>query len=88
MKLTPKQRQKIYNISHKILVFFEKMFSLLTKLYEKPVERRKRELLKYGKEMTEEDIREYRYQLTLIWTVGAFFVILFLLHIGGKLIEI
>lgn len=86
MNLTPKQRKQIYDITQKILSIFEHFFSLIFKLYEKPVQRKKREFfLKHGTEMTEEEIREFQYKLTLGWTVLLFVAILFLLEIGGRI---
>lgn len=88
MKFSPHQRKRIYEATQKVLFFFDRFFSLFIKLYEKPVEQRKRAfLLKYRIEMNEEEIREYQYQLTLRWTVGIFILILFLLQVGGKLFD-
>jgi hypothetical protein len=88
MKLTPERRKQIYDITQKILSIFDWFFSLLIKLYEKPVERKKRQFfLTYRTEMTEEEIREYQYKLTVRWTVLLFLVILFLLEVGGRIFE-
>ncbi|ANZ32318.1 hypothetical protein BCV53_19695 (plasmid) [Parageobacillus thermoglucosidasius] len=88
MKLTPERRRQIYEITQKILAIYDRFFSFLIKLYEKPVERKKREFfLTYRTEMTEEEIREYQYKLTVRWTVLLFLVILFLLEIGGRIFE-
>jgi hypothetical protein len=88
VKLTPERRRQIYEITQKILAIYDRFFSFLIKLYEKPVERKKREFfLTYRTEMTEEEIREYQYKLTVRWTVLLFLVILFLLEIGGRIFE-
>jgi hypothetical protein len=86
VKLTPERRRQIYEITQKILAVYDRFFSFVLKLYEKPVERKKREFfLTYRTEMTEEEIREFQYQLTARWTILLFIVILVLLEIGGRI---
>lgn len=86
VKLTPERRRQIYEITQKILAVYDRFFSFVLKLYEKPVERKKREFfLTYRTEMTEEEIREYQYRLTVGWTVILFIFILLLLEIGGRI---
>lgn len=79
MKLSPGQRAKLLKLSQKTLTTLDKLFKLLIKIYEKPVEKAKRDFyLEYKTEMTEDEIRELRYQITLRWSV-AVFVVLFLI---------
>lgn len=79
MKLSPGQRAKLLKFSQKTLTTLDKLFKLLIKIYEKPVEKAKRDFyLEYETEMTEDEIRELRYQITLRWSV-AVFVVLFLI---------
>lgn len=79
MKLSPGQRATLLKLSQKTLTTLDKLFKLLIKIYEKPVEKAKRDFyLEYKAEMTEDEIRELRYQITLKWSV-AVFVVLFLI---------
>lgn len=79
MKLSPGQRAKLLKLSQKTLASLDKFFQQLIKIYEKPVEKAKRDFyLEYKTEMTEDEIRELRYQITLKWSV-AVFVVLFLI---------
>lgn len=87
MKLSPSQRTKLLKLSHKTLAVLDKFFKLLTKIYEQPVEKAKREFyLEYKTEMTEEEIRELRYRITLKWCVAVFvvlFLVFFVWRSGG-----
>lgn len=84
MKLSPSQRAKLLKLSRKTLAALDKLFKLLIKIYEKPVEKAKRDFyLEYKTEMTEDEIRELRYRITLKWSV-AVFVVLFLIFFIGR----
>ncbi len=84
MKLSPSQRAKLLKLSRNTLAALDKLFKLLTKIYEQPIEKAKREFyLEYKTEMTEDEIRELRYRITLKWSV-AVFVVLFLIFFIGR----
>lgn len=79
MKLSPGHKAKLLQFSQKTLIVLDKLFRLLVKIYEKPVEKAKRDFyLEYKTDMTEDELRELRYQITLRWSV-AVFVVLFLI---------
>ncbi|MEF3355380.1 hypothetical protein PV403_19790 [Paenibacillus sp. GYB006] len=79
MKLSPGHKAKLLKFSQKTLIVLDKLFVLLVKIYEKPVEKAKRDFyLEYKTDMTEDELRELRYQITLKWSV-AVFVVLFLI---------
>lgn len=79
MKLSPSQRAKLLKLSRKTLTLLDGLFKFLTKIYEQPVEKAKRQFyLEHKTEMTEDEVRELRYRITLKWSVAAF-VVLFLI---------
>ena len=69
-KLSPEQRKKIYETTQKILKGFDWFISWIVKIYDGPVERKKRDFrLKYNEEMTDDEVRYFRFQLTIVWVV-------------------
>lgn len=58
-------RDKIKKAADTFIMFVEKGLNVIDKLYKKPIERKKRQFyLRHNEEMTEEEIRFERYQLT------------------------
>lgn len=83
MKLSPSQRAKLLKLSQKTLTLLDQLFKLLTKIYEQPVKKAKREFyLAYKTEMTEDEVRELRYRITLTWSVAVFIVLFLIFFIG------
>ncbi|AOZ94874.1 hypothetical protein [Paenibacillus crassostreae] len=83
MKLSPSQRAKVLKTSQKTLAVLDKLFKVLIKIYEQPVEKAKRQFyLEYKMEMTEDEVRELRYRITLSWSVAVFIVLFLIFFIG------
>ncbi|WP_068505914.1 hypothetical protein [Paenibacillus kribbensis] len=87
MKLSQEKKERIVKHAKKITQKMEGIFAeIAKKVYDKPIEKAKREFfLEYREEMTEDEIRELRYRISIRWIVPIFGILFLLFYLLRRL---
>lgn len=83
-----RKQERRKKIAERSKIIAQKIECILTalakKIYDKPIEKAKREFfLQYREEMTEDEIRELRYRISIRWIVpifGLLFLVVYLIR--------